>query len=148
MDALIGQLTDRKAFLQELIGHCEENIDRTLQGTLRISQHHGKCQYYHRLTKEDSRGKYIPKKQRETAAVLAQNEYEASVLRAAKAELSAIEHCLKRIPAARAEEVYPRLNRMRKELVIPAVETDEMFVDRWLSQPYVGLGFSAFNQRH
>ena len=138
MADLLQLLNNRKRFLTSLEKEIENKLEGAPSGALRISHRKGKVQFYQRINPADQRGKYIPTAQKELAAKLAQKEYDKSLYKAIQKELNAIDAFLKKMPKYRAEENYLRLNDIRKELVVPALETDEMYAQRWQSMPYRG----------
>ena len=133
----------RIAFLKAMIEETERKLsDNYPEGGLRISRSNGCPQYYHRRDKADRLGKYIPKKERSTAEQLAQKQYETEVVHAAKEELHLLEIRKEMDSVLPPEEVYSSLTEERRKLVRPVLESEDMFVQEWVSRTYTGLAFS------
>ena len=60
----------------------------------------------------------------------------------AKKELHLIDNMLKSFSVTGLTDVYTDLNKYRKALIKPLVETDEMYAKRWEQEAYVGKGFT------
>ncbi|MBQ3392744.1 MAG: hypothetical protein IJG52_04945 [Lachnospiraceae bacterium] len=135
------QLEARRAYLENLENRTVKKLERVPPGTLRISCSKGRIQYYHRTENKDKLGKYIPNASRKLAIRLAQKDYDERVLKAVRKELKAINGYLKNAPDSAVEQIYDQLNDRRKELVIPVIDTDEMFVEKWVNKPFRGKEF-------
>ena len=131
-------LLKRKRELQKLKKGTESSLKNAPDGTLRISRSRGRTQYYMRKEKTDKGGIFIPKSQAELAARLAQKDYEQKFLEAICRELEAIDRFLDNLPEIDAEQVFLKLNETRRELVIPAIDPDEVYARRWQDMPYRG----------
>ena len=133
----------RKQYLKDIEKELRERQELFPKGTLRISQCRGKTAYYHREETTDHNGRYIPKRQMELAAKLAQKDYDARMLEAIGKECRAIEAYRRFYPECRSEEVYEALSAGRKAIVIPALESDAMFIQHWEEERYEGKPFTA-----
>ena len=98
-------------------------------------------QYYHRTNPKDLNGKYIPAKDLKLAQALAQKEYDTKVLRAAEKELKTIQKYLLDYPEKTAEQVYDSLHPERQKLIVPVVEPQNQYIQKWKSVKYEGKGF-------
>ena len=87
-------------------------------------------------------GVYIPKKNEKLARQLAEKDHFIKLLKEAKKELHLIDNMLKSFSVTGLTDVYTDLNKYRKALIKPLVETDEMYAKRWEQEAYVGKGFT------
>lgn len=138
------ELLNRINYLDRIIRKTQTALKNTPEGTLRINHsHRGQyVQYYHRLSASERRGKYLKKEQRDLINRLAQKDYETKLLNAALQEKAAIETYINLCPEIIPEEVYEQMNQDRQQLVIPEIETDDMFRRRWESIEYKGKEIS------
>ncbi len=134
-------LEERRKLLLSAENRAEQRLRRAPEGSLRTSLCKGSTQYYWRKKSSEYNGIYIPKKKRNLAARLAQKNYDKKLIEAIREETGSIDSFLESRFGQRAEQVYKSLSDARKELVTPGVETDEQFVERWLSEPYEMMGF-------
>ena len=107
---------------------------------LRVTKHGNGFQYFLRKG-NDTNGKYIKKKDRNTAELLAQLEYDEKLIEALKDVLASVNSC-KEIMACNPYETA--LNQMppgKRELVKTPYISDESFIINWKQQEYDGLGF-------
>lgn len=132
----------RKTELLRLEKEINNNLQDAPEGSLRISQSRGRTQYYLRKKPTDKGGAFIRKDRKELAARLAQKDYDQKLLKAARLEMNAIDTFLHGFPEIAAEQVFLKLNDARKELVIPAVEPDEVYARRWQDMPFRGKLFN------
>ena len=143
MENLIRRtIMERKSYLEKLLLEVQQSLLDVPEGTLRISRDKGRIQYYHRLDPIDPNGVYLKQAKQELIKGLAQKEYAQKLCRAIQKELRALERCLKDMPAVSPENVYPRLPEFRQNLVVPVIEPDNLFLERWMSVSYQGKPFA------
>ncbi len=82
--------------------------------------------------KKDKFGVYIPASEKKLVADLAQKDYNREFLRLATKELKGIEKSIRALSAPGADDAYQKASTTRKELIMPYIITDEMFVKGWL----------------
>ena len=138
MESLKETLNKRKQYLDALQKELRQKLRRSPEGCLRISCSKGRVQYYLRQSPKDKEGKYLPKSEQTLIERLAGKDYYLRVLKSAAQESKAIENCLRHLPDAAAEEIYEKLPEVRKELILPIVESDEQFAAEWGSKRYTG----------
>lgn len=126
---------------EQLIKRLQRDISVAPEGALRIIANKKKYQYYHRHTKQDSQGEYIPVKLASIATALAQKDYDERLLKTLEQQSKAIERFLKEFDPDAAIQVFEKLNEPRKQLVTPVFISDKEYVDKWLSMTYEKLGF-------
>ena len=135
-------LEKRKEHLLQIKRDKENALVTAPRGTLRVSGHDNKIQYYQRNDPKDFNGTYIREKDIHLAQGLAQKDYDQKVLRSIEQELNAINKYLSNYPMTYAEQIYEKLHKERRVLVEPIVEPEEQYVDKWEAVPYQGKGFS------
>ena len=143
MDAIDTLLQQRKKYLLKLKKDAEKQLKKSPDGTLRISNSHGRTQYYHRCIVKEKCGTYIPRNKKELAAELAQKDYYEKLLYSILGEMQAIEAYINKRPVHVAEEVFDGLSKARQDLVIPLIETDDLFAKRWQEMPYQSKGVDS-----
>ena len=143
MESIRDQLEKRQEFLKEMETSVMKRMRSAPEGKLRISHRKGVPQYYYRKSPSERGGKYIPRGNIKLIKSLAQKEYDEKLLKASERERKAIEAYLNHCPCCTADRLFYELNDVRKDLVNPAIETDESYVKRWQEYPYVGKEFSS-----
>ena len=137
------ELNARRKDLEKMIGKASRELKKAPDGTLRISHTKSQIQYYHRELPSDRNGKYISKKDTRLIRALAQKDYDEKVIALARQEQRAIDAYQKYCPKMKAEELYENLSESRRQLVIPILETEEIFRKNWESKEYQGKGFDG-----
>lgn len=158
-DEIIKELNGRAALLKKEIKKAEKASASFPEGRLRVS-HNGKKERFYRVAenkyknkyenedgtkaenkaenkdgtkiKKDKFGVYIPASEKKLVADLAQKDYNREFLRLATKELKGIEKSIRALSAPGADDAYQKASTTRKELIMPYIITDEMFVKGWL----------------
>lgn len=139
MDSLCGvreSLEREEGKLKELIRELEERQSRAVPGSLQITGSRGRLNYYWHDRDRKMPKQYLPKGNEERIRVLAQQDYERNLLRAAERELSAVTRVLRILPAEGVESIYTKLSDARKKLIIPSVPDRELFIREWSAVTY------------
>ena len=129
-------LQERKANLQQLDKKVTKQLKNAPEGSLRVSNSHGRIQCYRKDKTTNRAGTYIPKSNRDLAVDLAQKDYLEKLRISIHQEMEAIDAYLCELPELTAEEVFTGLSEARQNLAIPLFETDDHFVRRWQEQAY------------
>ena len=145
MEQIRSLLEERKKRLLQIKNEKEKALKKAPEGSLRICVRGKKAQYYHRNDPKDFNGIYIPKKDDALAQNLAQKDYDKKVLYAAERELNAITKYLMSYPAKNVEQIYQDLHRERQKLIVPIMESEEEFVQKWEQVEFQGKGFYETN---
>ena len=135
------ELAARKQYLSNLMEEEKRKLKKAPKGTLRLSGSQGTYQFYHRADPSDRNGTYIPKKNIKLITGLAQKGYDKKVIKAAVQEIKAIDAYLDLCPKEKLEDLYENTKEVRRKLIIPIRESDEMFRKRWESIEYCGNSF-------
>lgn len=141
MEDIKAYLVNRKKQLMKLKLEKEKAVIAAPKGILRTSCNEKRVQYYCRENEQDKNGRYLREKEKDLARRLAQKEYDQKVLRAVEKELGVIERCLAGYPVMEVEEIYEKLHKERKKLVVPIQEPEEEFVRKWEAVVYQGKAF-------
>ena len=134
---------DHLRFLADIITNNQKDAP---EGSLKLFKRNGKIQMYHRKSSDDRNGRYIPQSEYELACRLAKKGYLEKVLTAVEKEIGHLEKYVDDCAGNTFETMYGKLSTPRQEMFVPLVETDEMFVDRWQSQPYIQKSFGDQTQ--
>ncbi len=130
------EMIRRKEYLEHLKIQLEQDTKDFPEVNLRACNDRGVVRYFHVTNPNDTRGKYIPKKNIELAQQLAQKDYSHNLYKKVSAELADIDKFLARHGAEELEEVYTNINAYRKALVTPKVVPDEILVQAWEQENY------------
>lgn len=112
------------------------------QGHLRIaqlSQKTQKPQYYHYTTPKDTKGKFIPRKETKLAVQLAQKDYDISIIKLLKKQISQTRQYLKNINSISA--CYTKLHPARQQFITPVTLTDKQYTEQWQNVSWQGRPF-------
>lgn len=113
------------------------------QGHLRIaqlSQKTQKPQYYHYTNPKDKKGRFIPRKETKLAVQLAQKDYDISIIKLLKKQISQTRQYLKNINSISA--CYTKLHPARQQLITPVTLTDKQYAEQWQSVSWQGRLFA------
>lgn len=129
------ELEQERDNLVKLMPKIEKEISKAPEGSLVTMKARGRYpQYYHYIEGDREKGKngrYLPKKELKLVQRLAQKQYEFEVLKCAKKRVDAISVFLKQYQENDIEAIFEKLPEEKKELVIPYIETEETFVNKW-----------------
>lgn len=113
------------------------------QGHLRIaqlSQKTQKPQYYHYTNPKDKKGRFIPRKETKLAVQLAQKDYDISIIKLLKKQISQTCQYLKIIN--KISKFYTNLSPARQQLITPVTLTDKQYAEQWQSVSWQGRPFA------
>jgi len=138
---MIVAMEERQNELKRAISIGQRAAKKLPQGRLRINNNKGVVEYYKITEKNDTRGKYLKKSNKELIRKLAQGEYLDKQLKSAKSELKEIEKIvksLKRIKRTlyRADNVYSSMIPERQKLVAPILISEHEYVENWEKEEY------------
>ncbi len=124
--------------LQRLIAKEERNIRNAPNGSLRISQSHGRFQCYHITKDKPVNGVFLKHSQEHLIADLAQKSYDKKVLRSSRRMLAGLLRLRRNLPDVLPEDVYKTLHPLRRSLVRPVLLPEEDFVRAWEEERWHG----------
>ena len=136
MEDYIKSMKNRMEDLKKAISAAQKAAPRFPEGRMRVSQTGKQVRFYHVGKSDDSSGVYITKENRALVKALAQKDYNEKFLKKARAELSKLECSVRALSGASADIAYQTLDPRRSRLVTPYLITNDLYADRWKSQPY------------
>lgn len=116
------------------------------EGSLRISTHNGKIRTYRKFGDKSKKDQYIPQSEHELACRLARKGYLDKALTLVDDEIDHLEKYVDDCTDNTVEILFGKLSSLRKEMIVPLVETDEQFVDRWENQTFIQKPFGNSSQ--
>ena len=141
----ISSMNDQLRNWLDLLSPLELEISQRLasapSGTLRISRHKNKVQYYRRSSKSEIRGTYISKAQTELITGLAQKLYDQKLLKLLHQEIQAINAYLHSCTSESLIQLYEQLTSDKQDLIMPLIETESDFRRNWENTAYSGKPF-------
>jgi len=142
-DTISPQIQERLGQLKLTLKRLKEMQKDMPEGHLRIAQKGSKRPlFYHYTSPKDINGKYIRKKEKDFARVLAQKDYNERLILQLEKEISSLQEYLSQSQKGRAlSQIYETLCPARQELITPAILTDEQYVEQWKSLSWKGLPF-------
>ena len=135
------ELLKRKDEYTRLTEDVSRQILGAPPGALRMNQNKGRNQFFHRASPSDRLGTYIPSNEMDLVRKLAQKDYDQKLLKSLQQEINAIDTYLRLSPAIAPMDLFETLSDKRREIVIPAFDTDEMVRQKWESIQYERKGF-------
>ncbi len=137
------EIEKRLKNLQTTLMEKEKEVNKKLEGHLRIAQRHGRSQFYHYTESSNPKGRYIPLKEKDFAYKLAQKDYDTEVIILIQKEIDALQNYLKQTSDGRAiSELYDSLCPARRALITPVTLTDGQYAARWQEISWTGRPFS------
>lgn len=127
--------------LETLSAKVKKSLEEAPEGSLILSSSNNTTQYFHKKDKKQKKGKYISKKNKKLISALAQKDYDKELLHGIEKEIKSTRRMLKEISVKDMTEVYEKLSEGRKKYVKPHLQTDEQYVEKWLSVKYEGKAF-------
>ena len=121
--------------LKNLADMKAEALMNAPEGRLRATHISGRDRFYHCLPGGNNNGIYLPESKKDLAQALAQKSYDERVLHAAEGEMKALQNYLGSVPDVLVEDIFESYSNTRQKMIVPIMETDEMFLQRWLNQP-------------
>lgn len=132
-DDVVEYMQERKMRNIRIIAHAQNRLKNCrVKGTLNTRMVRGKLRYYNRISAKKS--VYLSEGD-PTIDKLANKDYCERLIRRATEENRWIDDLIIRIPNELPEEIYAKNNK-RRELIDPIVQTDEEFINEWLSVSY------------
>ena len=136
-----NELKNTLNVLNKSIVMIRKSLKHAPSGSLRVSNTRKYPVFYHKEDHGDYLGTYLPRKDRDIAAALAQKDYDTKLLAALMKQQKALERFLKDYDPDVAMNVYEKLSKTRKGLISKHFLTDEEYVEQWLSVSYEHMGF-------
>lgn len=141
MRGLRDMLLYEQRRLEQILETTQKRAADAPQGYLRISGNQKWVQFYHCMSGEKRKGKYIPKENQDLVRRLAQKSYDEKIIRLVSKRLSQIKKITKDYEDEEIENVYLKEHKKRKKLVQPVEPVWEQRIDEWEHMEYCGKEF-------
>ena len=129
----------RKQYLNALAARLIKKVAQLPEEMLYIIPKNGKPYFYYRDPTHARKFTYLRKDKRAVVRALVQKQYLSKLLEATNKELDAIDLYLSHIPSVPAEEVYETFEKELKGFIVPEIDSDMLFEQRWAEGKYVSL---------
>lgn len=139
MQELRHLLVQEQKRLETIINKARSGLESAPEGRLRISCDKSKPRYYQYMSADNET--YIPKAEMELARLLAQKNYNESVVKKAEARLKQIKKITKNYSDDEIEKIYTSMNKARQLLVTPIEPTWDQLLTKWYEEEYQGKEF-------
>lgn len=141
MKELLNQLQKKKDYYEKIVEQTEESLSNApKEGKIRVVNCRGVEQYYIRLDKSDTNGKYLPVKEHYIAKQIAQRDYDKKVNKCAKRWSKLLGNLIKSAPMEDLKDIYQKSDK-RKKLINPYEITNQEYARQWLRVQYKGKRF-------
>lgn len=137
-------IRQRKQFLSRLLKEKTIEVNSLPSGNVRANKHKKAFQYYLVDKVTSKNGIYIPAKEISKVQKMVLHEYDTKVIKSIHKELNAIKPLENTFASGTAEDIYEKMPKGKQVLITPIVETEEQFVNRWLSKTFPPSKFSDY----
>lgn len=130
------QLQEQEAYLADLIKKSNKNLEKYRglpEQKIRLSKSNG-CKQYRLYDPTTQKITYVKKSQRKLVAKIAQRDYEVALSKKLKELYNKVNRFKRSYNFEDIKEIYEKLPAGRKDLVIPLIESDEQFIERWYEE--------------
>lgn len=142
MKTMEQKLKEEVKLLEKILVKARRRLEHAPQGHIRIRRWKGKTECYYREEGDSNKnGRYLRKGESEIATNIAQRDYDQKLVKQAEERIQAIQHFLQRYEETCPKKLYHRLHPYRKELITPAVISDEEYCRSWQAVEYTGKRF-------
>ena len=133
MDELQKLLEQEASELRSIIKRAEFILDSAPEGHLRVSQNHGKDQYYLRSNPKDDKGVYLKKSELEIAKKIAQRDYAKKMKSWACSELQKFEQLTHYKRYEMSSQIFDSFHEGKGKLIHPFILSEEMYANTWIN---------------
>ncbi len=128
-------LKNRLSLLGRIRQKIKRNSKKLPKGSLVVYRRGRTLQYY--VTKEGvPKRNYLKKDQRNLANPIAQREYYDRAMPLINEEEKLLQKLLRFYEKGSVTELYYKIPELKQPLIEPVIETDEVFIENWLSEEY------------
>ena len=145
---VVEQLKEEKMKLTKIFSDAEKRLRKAPNGTIRISKHKNKYQFYLREKTTDKIGVYIPVSKHSLATALIQKKYDQQIRKISQKQINAITDFLKKYKPDILKDFYSSLPEIRKQYIVPVELSDAEYEMEWLSAEYVHKDFKQDTPEH
>ncbi len=142
-DILTPHLTTHLEELKNCLEIKKKQQRSAPEGHLRISQTPGirQPQFFHITNPKDFNGSYIPHYKMPFIKKLAQKNYDLKLIKILRKQIKTLEKYISESDN-KIEQLYSKMNTIRKDLIIPATLTNEQYIEEWKNDTWQGLPFA------
>lgn len=141
MKHIVEELQQKKAYYVQIQRQAVMSlINAPKEGRLRVATNKGTYQYYLVTEQKDTKGRYIPKKNRNIAMQLAQRDYDIVIIKYTTECISAIDKLLHGLPKIALGDIYCDIPGKRS-IITPYELSDAEYLKQWETVKYTGKGF-------
>ena len=148
---IIDAIIQRRGVLERAKSCAEKNIEASPEGKLRISHNQGTAQFYNVTEKNDTRGKYIQKKDMALIKALAQKDYSQKLISSINTEERILADIIQKMQPLLDEEeknankrkryinpdmLYSSMNKDRQKLISPLLISNSEYACFWENTVY------------
>ncbi|MCR5272082.1 MAG: hypothetical protein K6E13_03760 [Lachnospiraceae bacterium] len=139
MERIKTELEEKLSEIKKLLKRSNRNInalDYLPDAHIRMSSSRGYEQYYYVDNKSKTRS-YIKKSEIEKYRGEMQRDYEKLInkrLKKIQRQLSSTLKNIEKIKLEEIDEIYEKMSQVRKDVIVPIRETDELYKERWKAE--------------
>ncbi len=133
-ERLEGQLKEIEALIVQTEDYVKNNDEHLFQ-RVKTSKSNG-CDQFLWVDRTTGERRYVRTDEKDMLRKTIQRDYETEVNKKLKKLKRILEKFLKQYDVSEIEKVYYKMAGSRKKLVIPVIETEEAFLDRWRNVSY------------
>ncbi len=126
------ELTSEQKRIKEILTKARKDIEKSPEGTLRITRSKTLPCYYYRKNSADRTGTYIKSKDMNLARKLAQKGYAEDVIRELETKAELIDTIIKSYENSNIQTILQSYNEARQKLITPYELNDEDYVAKWV----------------
>ena len=131
-------IDERLELLQQLRKDALRRIKKAPHGELKVYTSHGTPQFWARI---DSKGHYLPKKERGRIAGFAQKEYDECLVANVEYEMSILKGFAAGDYLEPWMQALTEISPEKRDFVTVPILDDREYADEWLNQDFERLGF-------
>ena len=140
---LDGSINRYANFLEEVYCDVLKRLGDAPEDNIHVKHIRGSDRYFRYIPGTGDFQKYIPMREENEIAALAQKKYDEKLAAEIESELKMLRKAGKTEFSRSIERVYSDMNPALKSYVRPAVMPDEKFIEVWEAQEYPRKGFRA-----
>ncbi len=132
----ISQLESERNDLLKMRQEAQSHLAKAPEGTLRVSKHRNRYQYYIRRKTSDRSGTYIKDKNIDVAKLLAQKRYAEDFLKQLNPRIELLSQLIEDYQSTNFTDIIGKYSKARALLIEPYVMTNEEYAQRWENESY------------
>lgn len=141
MKTINSILKEEEGKLRNIVKQAIERVKMAPKGFLRISNKHGRKEYYYKSEKSVGNGRYMRKEEYELVKKIVQRDYDAQIIKAGEERIEAIRNFLETYERTDLRNIYTKTNQYRRELITTSILSDEEYIKQWENVKYEGKSF-------